>query len=131
LTRWIVYKHRFLYTGDCRTKQAAEPCTLEFIVSVHGKTISERTVKKTAIKLFEQIGHLCKGGNENLPVYDFGNLTWNEIIDDMRKLFIVDFPKRTGTEVQLWLEKSDDTAIWDDGCVTITELPRPSVADGT
>jgi len=48
-------------------------------------------------------------------MYDFGDLTWNEIIDDMRKLFIVDFPKRTGTEVQLWLEKSDDTAIWDDG----------------
>jgi len=131
LTRWIVYKHRFLYAGGCRTKQAAEPCTLEFIVSVNGKTISEKTVKKTVIKLFEQIGHKCKDYGVMNPVYDFGELTWNEIMDDMRKLFIVDFPKRTGTKVQLWLEKSDDTAIWDDGSITITELPRPDVADGT
>jgi len=115
LTRWIVYKHRFLYTGKCKTPTAASPCTLEFIVSVNGKTMSERQVKKTAIKIFGKIAEDCKFDNRmNMPCYDFGSLSWNDILDDVRKLFILDYPKRTGTKVQLWLEKSD-AAIWDDG----------------
>lgn len=119
MTRWIVYKHRFLYTGKQRRKDAAEPCTLEIIVSVNGSPISEKTVKNTLLKImskiFVEVKDSTGGRYVNMPMYDFGSLTWNEILDDIRKLFIVDYPKRTGTKVQLWLDKSDDISLWDDG----------------
>ena len=122
MTRWIVYKHRFLYTGKYRGKEAAEPHTLEFIVTVKGKTMNEKTLKKEVIRIFDTLANEVKdegltreGRKMNLILYDFGSLSWSEILDDIRKLFILQYPKRTGTKVQLWLDKPNDISIWDDG----------------
>ena len=116
MTRWIVYKHRFLYTGKYRGKEAAEPHTLEFIVTVKGKTMSEKLLKKEAERIFDIIATEAKDNKRmNLTLYDFGKLSWSEILDDIRKLFILQYPKRTGTKVQLWLDKPNDISIWDDG----------------
>ena len=132
MTRWIVYKHRFLYTGKYRGKEPAEPHTLEFIVTVKGKTMNEKTLKKEVLRIFETISNEIKsneGRKMNLILYDFGKLSWSEILDDIRKLFILEYPKRTGTKVQLWLDKPNDISIWDDGDEPVKDLPHPSTRD--
>lgn len=109
MTRYTVYKHQFFTEGD------KELHTIEFIVSVNNHPISEKTLKKEAIDVLHRISNKVKSNENGVPIYDFGSIKIGAFLDDLKKLIKLDKTKRKGTKVQIWYDKSEEFAFWDDG----------------
>ena len=107
MARWTVVKYNF------RTVDTDQLHILEFLVSKNGHTISERLVEKMANKILHQLS--LETDDIETPTFDFGNLKVNDFLDDIRKLMLVEFPKAKGMRVQLWFDRDDYVAFWDDG----------------
>jgi len=108
MTRYTVYKHKFFTEGD------KELHTLEFIVSVNNHPISEKTLKKLALEVLKGIAnHVNDDGK--IFVYNFGSLKMGAFMDDIKKLIKLDRTKRKGVKVQIWYDKNEEFAFWDDG----------------
>ncbi len=111
MARWTVVKYHF------HTKKSDNLHTLEFIVSKNGHTVSERSIRKMADKVLYKIANNVddRMNEKEFPTFNFGSLKINDFLDDVRKLILVEFPKAKGLRVQLWLDKDQNTAFWDDG----------------
>ncbi len=109
MTRYTVFKHKFLTEGD-RSMH-----TLEFIVSTNGHPISENTLKKISVDVLKTLANSSKVNDDKVPVYDFGSLKVGAFLDDIKKLIKLDRTKRKGVKVQIWYDKNEEFAFWDDG----------------
>jgi len=90
--------------------------TLEFIVSVNNHPISEKTLKKISLEVLNTISvDTAKKSENGIDIYNFGSLKTGAFMDDLKKLIKLDKTKRKGTRVQIWYDKSEEFAFWDDG----------------
>jgi len=108
MTRYTVYKHQFFTEGD------NELHVIEFIVSVNNHPISQKTIKKVATEVLKTISSIDRD-IEGTPVYNFGSLKTGALLDDIKKLIKLDRTKRKGVRVQIWYDKNEEFAFWDDG----------------
>lgn len=106
--RWTVFKYKFNYKTEHSTHG---PSVLEFIVSNKGKLPNEQEVEKKARAIMNDVC-LQLASTSSLPMYDFGKLSKDEMLDDIRKLTQIEFK---GNSVQLWFDRDTDFAFWDDG----------------
>lgn len=106
MTQWVVFKYYFYCKKDPNRHK------LEFIVSKNNKTVSERTLKKESVKIMKQLS-TDFSEKSDVPIYDFGTLSWPELLDDIRKLIIVNYPNRKGYKIDLWLDRDDEISFWD------------------
>jgi hypothetical protein len=87
-------------------------CTLEFIVNIDPDTASQNIIKSCALAAMSAIANTTNIDGKIL--YNFGSLTTNDMLDDIKKIFLTNLP--TGEKkVHLWLERDDEFAFWDDG----------------
>lgn len=106
--RHTVYKFKFHY----KTEHGFHgPSTLEFIVSQdNGKLPKESDIEKYARAIMNDVGVLVE--NKSIPTYDFGTLSKDDFLDDVRKLAKIALKDY---EVQLWFDRDENFAFWDDG----------------
>ncbi len=107
--RHTVFRYKFNY----RTENGVHgPSTLEFIVSGNGKLPKEQDIEAIAMGIVDKIGVLVESGGI-YPLYDFGDLSKDDFLDDVRKLSEIAFKSYGG--VQLWFERDQKFSFWDDG----------------
>lgn len=106
--RWAVFKYKFNYKTEHGTHG---PSTLEFIVSSKGKLPDEQEVERKARAIMNEVVFLVDSKG-SLPMYDFGDLSKDSMLDDIKKLTKIEFK---GNDVQLWFDRDDNFAFWDDG----------------
>ena len=106
MTQYTILKHKFY------VKEQPQIHILEFIISNNGKLISEKILRNTVKIVMDQIANISS--RDGLPEYDFGKFSWGAILDDIRKLFILDKIQRNGLTVHLWLDRDNEISFWDE-----------------
>lgn len=122
MSRYIVYKYKFGYTWteeDPDEKGCIIECTnheavIEFIVSVDNHYHDEEKVKLNAEKTMAKLFTKTLLDEPPFVMYDFGSTPIYDALDDIRKVFKLEFDKRKNIKVHLWLDKTEDTSYWNE-----------------
>ena len=141
MTIWRVYKHKCRFKHNIKDAPWLEDrscliphehgfapnplCIIEFIVDTGPNIIDFKKIKQIAIKCIKVIANKVieeekEDENDNLIqpwYYDFGTVTTEQLIDDLRKLTIAEFRTQgfPNARVQLWIDETRKYSVWDDG----------------
>lgn len=111
------------------------PCIIEFIVATK-EIIDFKKVKEYAIDIIENkfANEILIKGEEDiegrtiqLPYYDFGTLTTEEMLRDLKKLMWIELDKGGygPIRIQIWLDETRKYSVWDDGDDSEGQIKRP------
>ena len=119
MAQWVVYKHKFNYKYICGSDPITEcvdkDCVLEFIVSISGAIVNKDNIKQAAASAIITIGKKENtDDSEETPTYSFGSLRINEMLDDIKKVFLTLLPLGE-KKVHLWFDRTKEFSYWDDG----------------
>lgn len=115
MSRWLCFKYRFAYqhstemTNICKHKE----CAMKFLVTIDKNIADQETIAVAALVAMKSVGALITGDSGALPNYDFGELSSNDMMDDIKKLFLTNLPPGK-KKVKLWLEKDTVFSLYDD-----------------
>jgi hypothetical protein len=111
MTGWRVYQHFFNYKHICGedpiTECTHEECVLFFIAKTKA---TKEMVEESALAAMQSIA--TKITNDNIITYDFGSLTTDEMLDDVKKLFLTNLPDGN-LLTHLLLKKQGEFVFWD------------------
>jgi hypothetical protein len=86
-------------------------CMMEFIIYSNHK---EDVIEECALNAMQHVSTAIEEEAGGSIMYNFGSLSTNEMIDDVKKLFLTGLPAGS-KQVQLKLHKDDKFDLWDDG----------------
>lgn len=114
MSRWLCFRYKFAYqhmrnNEVCKHKDA----TFKFLVTINEKIADETMIMKAALMSILQVGARIKGDSSAPPTYDFNDLSSNDMMDDIKKLFLTNLPDGK-KKVKLWLEKDAIFSLYDD-----------------
>jgi len=115
MSRWLCFKYRFAYQHSPEENETCKhkECAMKFLVSINQNIADEEMICSAALKAMKSVGALITGDTGTLPNYDFGELSSNDMMDDIKKLFLVNLPEGD-KKVKLWLEKDAVFSLYDD-----------------
>ena len=135
---WGIYKHKMRFTHSVpdapwlEDKACITPhnhgrtpnplCSIEFIVATE-KPLDFKVIKKHAIESLKIIAtkvikeeQEADDGTLLIPFeYDFGTITTETLVDDLRKLMIIALKDYKPIRIQIWLDETRKYSVWDDG----------------
>ena len=115
MSRWLCFKYKFAYQHNPQVNEVCKhkECAMKFLVTIDENIANEEIIASCALKAMKSVGSLITGDSGGLSNYDFGSLTSNDMMDDIKKLFLTNLPKGK-KKVKLWLEKDAVFSLYDD-----------------